>query len=115
MTSVGIPDETLVILNQLINVAQFDIVENELVYGEMVPFMEDSDDILRQNFADTGYESSYAFVNMGTNVIILTILFFFIFLLIIGMPFKNHNSCVGRSHRSCSKTIFWNFWLRMLI
>lgn len=52
---------------------------------------------------------------MGTNVIIITLLFFFKALLLLCLPCKNAKNCVGRFHRKCSGIIFWNFWLRMLI
>lgn len=46
--------------------------------------MEEDDIMLAklETFGTTGYESSYAFVNMGTNVIILTLLFFFMTILL---------------------------------
>lgn len=54
-------------------------------------------------------------VNMGTNLLILPIVFFIIFLLFICLPIRNSKSWSGRKHRKCSKDIFWNFWLRLLI
>ena len=84
LTGVEIPEQTLAVLGELIKVAQFDLLENEEAYGPMIPFMEEDDDLLAEleNFGTTGYESSYAFINMGTNVIVLTILFFFMALLV---------------------------------
>ena len=115
MTGVDIPEHTLSILSQLIGIAQFDIVENELVYGWLIPFEEDDEDLLRENIVTTGYESNYAFVNMGTNVIIITILLFFKGFLLCTIPVKHKDTRVGRFHRKCSGIMFWNFWLRMLI
>lgn len=64
--------------------AQFDLIDNEDAYGWAIPFVEEDDDYLDKVkfFVETGYESSYAFVNMGTNVIILTLVFFFMSLLV---------------------------------
>lgn len=64
--------------------AQFDLVENSDAYGWAIPFVEEDDFMLAKvdTFVETGYESNYAFVNMGTNVIILTLLFFFMSLLV---------------------------------
>lgn len=90
-------------------------MENELVYGEFVPFPEDVEYLLRPKIVDTGYESNFAAVNMGTNVIIITILFFFILLLALFLPCHKQDNFVGRNHRKCSGIIFWGFWLRMLI
>lgn len=112
---ITIPDSTHDILGYLITVAQFDIVENELVYGSYVPFEPEHDDLQRMNFSSTGYESNFAMVNMGTNVLILTIVFIIILLLLVCMPIRNSKSWSGRRHRSCTKSIFWNFWLRLLI
>ena len=95
--------------------AQFDIVENEVVYGWLIPFTEDDEDLLRENIVLTGYESNFAFINMGTNVIIITILLIFKMVLLCTFPFKNKQSPVGRFHRKCSGIMFWNFWLRLLI
>ena len=67
-------------------VAQFDIVDNETVYGSFIPFEEEDEEVLRVQFVETGYESSYAMVNMGTNVIIITVLIFFKLLLLIFLP-----------------------------
>ena len=117
MTGVQIPDQTSVILSQLIKVAQFDMVDNSDAYGAVIPFLEENDDMLDKtcHFVETGYESSYAFVNMGTNVIILTILFFFMGLLLCMYDFRKRQNRAGRFHRYCSGIIYWNFWLRMLI
>ena len=117
MTGVKIPDETLTVLNELIKVAQFDMVDNADAYGFMVEFPEEDDDMLEKtvHFVETGYESSYAFVNMGTNVIILTILLFFMALLVVTHGVRKSRNRAGRCHRYCSGTIYWNFWLRMLI
>ena len=104
---VEIPDLSKDILGQLIEVAQFDIVENELVYGEFITFPEDVEHLLRPKIVDTGYESNFAAVNMGTNVIIITVLFVFIFLLALFLPCHKHENCVGRNHRKCSVIIFW--------
>ena len=72
------------VLSELIKVAQFDLVENSDAYGWAIPFVEEDDFMLAKvdTFVETGYESNYAFVNMGTNVIILTLLFFFMSLLV---------------------------------
>ena len=104
-------------LNELIKVAQFDMIDNSDAYGFAVTFAEENDEMLEKTvrFVDTGYESSYAFVNMGTNVIILTILLFFMALLIVTHSVRNSQNRAGRCHRYCSGTIYWNFWLRMLI
>ena len=117
LTGVEIPDKTLAVLGELIKVAQFDMVDNVDAYGAAIPFMEEDDDQLEEidNFVTTGYESSYAFVNMGTNVIIFTLLFFFMTLLLILYPCRKGQGRTGRFHRYCSGTIYWNFWLRMLI
>ena len=117
MTGVKIPEQTLSILGQLIKVAQFDMVDNSDVYGSFIPFLDEYDDILDKtcHAGETGYESSYAFVNMGTNVLILTILFFFMGLLLCMWDARKKQNRAGRFHRYCSGIIFWNFWLRMLI
>lgn len=86
LVGIDLPKHTTLVLGKLITVAQFDIVENELVFGELITFEEEDEDTLRANFVETGYESDYAFVNMGTNVIILTILLFFILLLSFCFP-----------------------------
>ena len=101
----------------MIEIAQFDLFENELIYGWLVPFEPEDDDLLEQYkyFGDTGYESSYAMVNMGTNVIIVTILLFFMLTLLVTHFFRRKKNIVGRYHRKCSGIIYWNFWLRMLI
>lgn len=117
LVGILIPDHTLAVLNQLIEIAQFDFFENEDVYGWLIPFTPEQDDLLEKwhYFVETGYESNYAFINMGTNVIIITILFFFMLLLVCFLPCKKQAGRVGRYHRKCSGIIYWNFWLRMLI
>ncbi len=71
--------------------------------------------LLKPKIVDTGYESNFAAVNMGTNVIIITILFVFILLLALFLPCHRQDNIVGRNHKKCSGIIFWGFWLRMLI
>lgn len=115
LIGIELPEHTTYVLGKLITVAQFDIVENQLVYGEVITFEEEVEGNLRTNFVNTGYESDYAFVNMGTNVIILTILLFAMLLLLICAPCRNRRNCIGRAHRKCSGIVFWNFWLRLLI
>ena len=78
-------------------------------------FAEDVEPLLRPTVEETGYGSNFAMNNMGTNIIIITILFFFIALLALFIPCRKQQNCVGRSHRKCSNIIFWGFWLRMLI
>ena len=117
MTGVKIPEQTLSILGEPIKVAQFDMVDNSDAYGWFVPFLDEHDDLLDKtcHAVETGYESSYAFVNMGTNVIILTVLFFFMALLLCMCDARKKPNRAGRFHRYCSGIIYWNFWLRMLI
>jgi len=38
LVGILIPDHTLAVLNQLIEIAQFDFFENEDVYGWLIPF-----------------------------------------------------------------------------
>ena len=87
------------------------------MYGWLIPFDEEHEEISleRPGVVDTGYESNYAFVNMGTNVIIITIVFLFMLLLLCTLPIKSKKSRSGRYHRKCSQFLFWNFWLRLLI
>jgi len=80
-----------------------------------VNFPEDVDNLIRPTLDETGYGSNFAMNNMGTNTIIITVLFFFIALLALFIPCRKQQNCVGRSHRKCSGIIFWGFWLRMLI
>ena len=117
LVGIHIPDHTLAVLNQLIEIAQFDFFENEDVYGWLIDFTPEVDEIADEYhfFVETGYQSNYAFINMGTNVIIITFLFFFMILLVFMLPCKNQSGRAGRFHRKCSGIIYWNFWLRMLI
>jgi len=115
VNNVKIPEHTMTVLGFLIEIAQFDVVGNDLVFGEAVAFPADQEELLRRPFVETGYESNYAFVNMGTNVIIIAVLLVFKVILLLFVPCRKQNNCVGRSHRKCSKVIFWNFWLRLVI
>ena len=45
MTGVDIPDQTKDILSQLIEVAQFDLLPNEDVYGWAIPFSAEHEEI----------------------------------------------------------------------
>ena len=79
--------------------------------------MPEQDELLAEyeNFGVTGYGSSYAFVNMGTNIIVITFLFLFMILLLATLPCKKDYTRFGRYRRKCSRIIYWNFWLRFHI
>lgn len=47
LIGIDLPKHVIIVLGKLITVAQFDIVENELVYGELIPFEEEDEDELR--------------------------------------------------------------------
>ena len=44
LVGVQIPDNALVVLNELISIVQFDVVENEVVYGSFVEFPDEEED-----------------------------------------------------------------------
>lgn len=48
LLGVELPAHTLALLNFLIEIAQFDVFENEFVYGNLVPFEEEDDDLLEK-------------------------------------------------------------------
>ena len=44
LVGVEIPDNALVVLNELISIVQFDVVENGVVYGSFVEFPDEEED-----------------------------------------------------------------------
>lgn len=116
LVGVEIPENALMVLNKLIEIVQFDVVENEDLYGSFLEFPEENETLLIPKFDETGYGSSFPFVNMGINVPILNVISVLLILLFISWFVNAHRqNAMARLHHKITGSIFWNFFLRLCI
>ena len=76
------------VVEEILKVATFDIVENADAFGWMLDFPEEDEGLLSSKYMDSGYESSYMINLLGVGFIIIVFLFLVMFLLLITLPLR---------------------------
>ena len=111
----SLPANAQVLINELITIATFDLVEPELMIGWIIGFPEEDENDLDAAFVESGYESKYMVNLLGFGFVILTFILLVMIVLLIMHPLKKHSQRISKRLDDTSDSIFWGFWLRFII
>ena len=103
------------LINELITIATFDLVEPELMIGWIIGFPDEDENDLDAAFVESGYESKYMVNLLGFGFVILTITLLVMIGLLIMHPLKKHSQRISKRLDDTSDSLFWGFWLRFII
>ena len=115
LLAITVPANARLIVDAMIQVATFDLIESETIFGSILNFPEENDFLLREKFLESGYESYYMINLLGMSFLIIFMTFATMWLLLITNPFKTCFAPLKKQHDKVYGIIFWNFWLRYLI
>ena len=74
------------LIEKLLLIATFDIVECEVAFGWIVPFPEEDENSILGNYNDSGYESAYTINLLGTGFIFIVVICITMVLLLLSWP-----------------------------
>lgn len=111
------PDLSHIIFDQLIVIAQFDLVPTDMIYIDVLKMEipDNYDEYMQKSFSDVKYESTYMIMNLGSLYLVLLFMILQVILLPILRPLKAISPRFSRWHSSVSKTLFWNGFLRLIL
>ena len=109
------PASARMLVDKMLAIAHFDIIENETAFGAIMEFPEESEDDLKARFVLSGYESKYMVNLLGIGFIIIVVTFAVMFLLLITYPLTKYFKRVKTPHNKVSGNIFWGLWIRFLM
>ena len=110
------PAYSAVALEQIIDIAGFDLIPFDVLLDAAVERPEDDGKFALDVFTDNDYESYYMIFNMGTLVIIFLITITLPLLIIILLrPCKNRSSKIGQQYRSVSDAMRGNILIRFYL
>ena len=116
MYKIFFPDYSAVELEQIIEIAGFDVIPFDVILDAAVERPEDDGEFAIEVFADQGYKSYYMIFNMGTMVIIFLITITMPLLIILLLrPCKNRSSRIKQQYRSVSDAMRGNILIRFYL
>ena len=93
---VAFPEMSLMMVEQLIAIATFDVMPTDDIFGMTIdPPESDQED---SKFIDVGYESNLFVVNLGTLFLMLIFLFTMPICICITKPCKNRSKWLANKH-----------------
>ena len=87
----SLPANAKLLVDEMITIATFDLVEPQQVFGWLIDFPEENENELQASFVESGYSSKYMVNLLGFGFIILIWTLFTILCLIILNPFKKYS------------------------
>lgn len=111
----SLPANAQTLVDQLITIATFDLVEPEVVFGWMLEFPEEDENALDPSFTESGYESAYMINLLGMGFIVFIAILLVILCILLLHPLRKHSRGLSQRLDTVSGSIFWGFWLRFLI
>ena len=116
MYKIFFPDYSAVALEQIIEIAGFDVIPFDVILDAAVERPEDDGEFAIKVFTDNDYESYYMIFNMGTLVIIFLITITLPLLIIILLrPCKNRSIRIGHQYQSVSDAMRGNIFIRFYL
>lgn len=112
------PDSAMAILDKLIDIAQFDVLESDWIFVDTLKMTvpEDYEQFHMENLERVKYESTYAINNMGSLFFIFVIFCVQGLVLLLVKPFLLFLPYTWQlSHRRQSKALFWNSFIRIIL
>ena len=113
--NINLPANAHALVDQMITIATFDIVEPEFVFDGIFEFPEENEEDLNEKFSESGYDSAFMINLLGMGFIVLVITVMIMMFLLIFWPFKGFSKSIMKVHTNVSSSIFWGFWLRFII
>lgn len=101
------PASASMMIEKLLLIATFDIIECEVAFGWLVDFPEEDDNLILGNYNDSGYESAYTINLLGTGFIFIVVLCLTMIALLLAWPFTKISKWCEKVHASFSGVIFW--------
>ena len=84
--SIEVPANAMMLVEKLLTIATFDIIESEVAFGWLFEFPEEDEDLLKGDFGDSGYESAYTVNLLGTGFIFIAVVVVTMALLFLTWP-----------------------------
>ena len=112
---VSLPASAQILIDKLLTIATFDLIESETAFGAIIEFPEEDENELSGKFVETGYESAYMINLLGIGFIIFVNVLVIMFILLITYPCSKYLPKVKKVHNKVTGIIFWGFWIRFLM
>ena len=109
------PASARILVDKMLEIATFDIIESEAVFGVIIDFPEEDEGDIKGSFAESGYESAYMINLLGIGFIIMFILFIIMFILLLTYPLSRCFAPIQRAHTKVARPMFWSIWIRFLM
>ena len=109
------PASARILVDKMLAIAHFDIIENSVAFGAIMEFPEENEDALKARFIESGYESAYMINLLGIGFIVIVVTFTIMFILLITYPLTKYYERVKTPHSKVSSSIFWGTWIRFLM
>ena len=116
--NIDVPANASMLIENLLNIATFDIIESETAFGWLINFPEEDENSIIGNYNDSGYESAHTINLLGTSFIFIFSVCAVMVLLLITWPIKKLFGRFARfkkRHDSFTEAIYWNIWIRYMM
>ena len=80
------PASAMMMVEKLLHIAHFDIIENADAFGWLMEFPEEDENSIKGNYQDSGYESAYTINLLGTGFLFIVVLCVVMLLLLMTWP-----------------------------
>ena len=80
------PASAQLLVEKLLHIAHFDIIESSDALGWLINFPEEDENMIYGNYQDSGYESAYTINLLGTGFLFISALFLIMILLLFTFP-----------------------------
>ena len=112
---INMPASAQIMIEKLLHIAHFDIVESEQAFGWLMDFPEEDENLILGNYNDSGYESAYTINLLGTGFIFIFVLCAIMVLLLITWPITKLYAQAKKPHDKVMNPIFWSIWIRYML
>ena len=112
---INMPASAQIMIEKLLHIAHFDIVESEQAFGWLMDFPEEDENLILGNYNDSGYESAFTINLLGTGFIFIFVLCAIMVLLLITWPITKLYAQAKKPHDKVMDPIFWSIWIRYML
>ena len=112
---INMPASAQILVEKLLHIAHFDIIENSDALGWLINFPEEDENLIYGNYQDAGYESAYTINLLGTGFLFISALCLIMVLLLITIPITRWIIPFRKPHEKVKRSIFWSVWIRFII
>ena len=112
---INMPASAQIMIEKLLHIAHFDIVESEQAFGWLMDFPEEDENLILGNYNDSGYESAFTINLLGTGFIFIFVLCAIMVLLLVTWPITKLYTQAKKPHDKVTNPIFWSIWIRYML